>query len=156
GSQYNYQIPLVGSTHSDALQARMFKAVGRKNQLSGTFGMMSTRSDSTSIFGFVDTNRSLGYQLTTTWTHRFNMRVFSTLTYQFTRQTSTALPFFADRLNVAQAAGISGTNQDPAFWGPPQLNFSSGIAALTDGSSLRMRNQTHSLSPSLFWSHGAH
>jgi hypothetical protein len=155
-SQYNYQIPLVGSTHSDALQVRMGKGIGRKNNVTGNFGMMSTRSDSTSVFGFVDTTRSLGYQLTTSWTHRFSMRTFGTLQYQFSRQTSRLVPFFAGRYDVAGAAGITGTNRDAANWGPPQLIFSSGIASLSDSNTSAQRNQTHGLTPSLFWAHGAH
>ena len=155
-SRYNYQIPLVGSTHSDALQARMNKAIGRKNNVNGTFGMMSTRADNTSVFGFLDTNRSVGYQLTTSWMHRFSMRTFGTLGYQFSRQTANAVPFFANRLNIAAAAGITGTNQEPANWGPPQLSFSSGIASLNDSQSSSQRAQTHSVSPSLFWAHGSH
>src|SRR4029077_3910414 len=113
-SRYNYQIPLVSSVHSDALQVRMGKGIGRKNNVTGNFGMMSTRSDSTSVFGFVDTTRSLGYQLTTSWTHRFSMRTFGTLQYQFSRQTSRLVPFFAGRYDVAGAAGITGTNRDAA------------------------------------------
>ncbi len=155
-SRYNYQVPLVGSTHSDAMQARMGKGIGRKDNLNGAFGLMSTRSDSTSVFGFLDTNRVLGYQLTANWMHRFSMRAFGTLSYQFSRQTAFALPFFAGRQNVAAAAGITGTNQEPAYWGPPQLSFSSGIASLNDGQNSAQRAQTHSISPSLFWAHGSH
>src|SRR5262249_20662944 len=65
-------------------------------------------------------------------------------------------PFFASRENIAAQAGITGTDQDPLNWGPPRLNFSSGMASLSDGQSNRSRNQTHMLSPSLFWSHQSH
>src|SRR5205814_8469199 len=105
GSRYNYQVPLIGSSHSDGVQARMNKAIGRKNNLNGVFGMQSARGDSTSIFGFLDTNRSLGYQMTANWMHRFSMRVFGTLGYQFSRSVSHSNPFFAGRYNVAAAAG---------------------------------------------------
>jgi hypothetical protein len=155
-SQFNYQVPLVGSTHSDALQARINKPIGRKDNVFGSFGMMSTRGDSTSLFGFVDTSRILGYQISTTWMRRFSLRTFLTLNYQYSRQTTHAVPFFAGRQNIAAEAGITGTNQDPAYWGPPQLNFTSGIAALNDGANSVQRFQTHSISPSLFWAHGAH
>lgn len=156
GPQYNYQVPLVGSTHSDALQARINKPIGRKDNVFGSFGMMSTRGDSTSLFGFVDTTRALGYQISANWMRRFSLRTFLTLGYQFSRQTTHAVPFFANRQNIAAQAGITGTNQDPAYWGPPQLNFTSGIAGLSDGANSVQRFQTHSLSPSLFWAHGSH
>jgi hypothetical protein len=118
--------------------------------------MMSSRSDSTNIFGFLDTNRSLGYQATAMLMHRFSMRMFGTLGYQFSRQTSRQTPFFAGRRNVAADAGITGTNQEPAYWGPPQLSFNSGITGLSDQGYSVGRNQTHAITPSLFWSHGAH
>jgi trimeric autotransporter adhesin len=155
-NQYNYQVPLVGSTHSDTLQGRINKAIGRKNNINANGAMMSSRSDSTNLFGFVDNTRMLGYQLSGTWMHRFSMRVFGTLTYQFSRQTASTNPFFANRQNVAGAAGITGANQDPINWGPPSLSFSSGISTLSDALSSRTRNQTHALTPSLFWSHAAH
>ncbi len=156
GTQYNYQVPLVGSLHSDALQARINKAIGRKDNFFGGFGMMSTRTDSTSQFGFVDTSRALGYQVSANWMRRFSLRTFLTLGYQYSRQTTRAVPFFAGRQNIAGQAGITGTNQDPAYWGPPQLNFTSGIAGLSDGANSVQRFQTQSISPSLYWSHGAH
>jgi hypothetical protein len=155
-SRYNYQTALVGSTHSDALQARINKGIGRKNNVNGSFGMMSTRGDNTNLFGFLDNNKSLGYQFGVNWMRRFSMRMFATLGYQFSRQVSDNVPFFANRTNVAKNAGITGTNQTPDYWGPPQLQFTSGIAGLSDGQSSTSRNQTHSISPSLFWSHGAH
>ena len=154
--QFNYQIPIVGNTHSDALQGRINKGIGRKNNINGGFGLMSTRGDNTSVFGFLDTNTSLGYQANVNWMHRFSMRTFGTLGYQFSRQVSQINPFFAGRFNVAAAAGITGTNQEPDNWGPSQLSFSSGIAGLGDGLHSAQRNQTHSISPSLFWSHGSH
>jgi len=70
---------------------------------------MSSRGDNTSIFGFLDSNRSLGYQASVSWMHRFSMRTFGTLAYSFSRQSATSLPFFANRFNVAAAAGITGT-----------------------------------------------
>jgi hypothetical protein len=156
GSRYNYQVPLVGSVHSDALQGRINKGIGRKNSINGGAAMMSTRSDSSSIFGFLDTNTSLGYQANVNWMHRFSMRVFGTLGYQFSRQQTRQTPFFSGRQNVAAAAGITGTNQEPAYWGPPQLSFNSGISSLGDSGYNVGRNQTHRITPSLFWSHGAH
>jgi hypothetical protein len=155
-SRFNYQIPLVGSSHSDALQVRMNKGIGRKNNVNGNFGLMSSRSDSTNLFGFLDNNRSLGYQATLSWTHRFSMRTFGTVQYQFSRQTLSLVPFFANRYDVAAAAGITGTNRDAVNWGPPQLTFNSGIASLGDSNTSAQRNQTHGITPSLFWAHGAH
>ena len=40
---YNYQIPTLGATHTDAMQLRMNKLIDQKNQLSGVFSFQSTR-----------------------------------------------------------------------------------------------------------------
>src|ERR1700736_2376145 len=58
--------------------------------------------------------------------------------------------------HVSAQAGISGNNQDPMNWGPPSLNFSSGIAGLADAESSFDRNQTHGLSYSMQWNRSAH
>ena len=59
---YNYQIPLVSPSHVDAMQARANKQLGRKNSINGSFGFQSVRSDSPSIFGFLDGTNTLGMQ----------------------------------------------------------------------------------------------
>ena len=41
-------------------------------------------------------------------------------------------------------------------WGPPSLNFASGIASLTDGLPSFNRNQTSAVSYSMLWNHGRH
>jgi trimeric autotransporter adhesin len=153
---YNYQVPLVGSVHQDSLQSRANKVIGRKDQVSGMFAIQSSRSDSPSIFGFLDTGNALGWTASANWMHRFGLRSFSNLGVQFSRQTSDATPFFAGRLNVAGLAGITGNNQDPDNWGPPGLSFASGIAGLSDVQSSASQNQTSSVSASLFRVIGAH
>jgi trimeric autotransporter adhesin len=43
GTGYNYQVPTLGATHQDNLQARMNKLINSKNQLSGIFGFQDSR-----------------------------------------------------------------------------------------------------------------
>jgi hypothetical protein len=57
-------------------------------------------------------------------------------------------PEFYHRENIEAAAGITGVDQNHAQWGPPALNFSSGIAALSDGESAFNRNRTDGVSAS--------
>jgi hypothetical protein len=153
---YNYQIPVVGSTHQDAAQARLNKNIGRKNQLSGAFGAISTRSDSTNVFGFLDTNDTFGITASANWRYFFSPRFFGSLSYQYSRFSVRTIPFFAYRQNVSGDAGITGNLQDPVNWGPPNLSFSSGISGLTDAGASFTRNQTNSLSYSIFWGRGRH
>ena len=156
GARYNYQIPLVGSQHQDSLQSRVNKGIGRKNSLSGGLAFQSTRSDTTNLFGFLNTTSSLGLNTNVNWMHRFTPRIFTNLGHQFSRMSSRSTPFFSNRVNVSGQAGITGNNQEPVNWGPPNLNFSGGVASLSDIQISATHNQTGALSGSIFWSHNAH
>ncbi len=156
GTQYNYQIPIVDNMHQDSLQTRMFKGLGRKNQLSGLFALQSTRSDTPNLFGFLDTTRSLGLNLNVNWRHSFTPRLFINVGYQFSRLATRLTPYFENRENVSGIAGISGNSQDPVNWGPPTLNFAGGIAGLSDGLPSDTRNQTSGISMDNLWSHSRH
>ncbi len=155
-SQYNYQVPILNATHQDALQSRIGKTMGPKDQLFGRFAFQSVRSDNQNLFGFLDTADLLGINSGANWVHRFGQRWFLNLGYQFSRLSSRATPFFAGRENVSEKAKIAGNNQEPAYWGPPNLNFAGGMANLSDGQNSFDRNQTGGFSYSLLWNRGAH
>jgi trimeric autotransporter adhesin len=155
-TRYNYQVPIVSSMHQEGVQTRLNKAIGRKNQVSGTFGLQSTRSDNPTILGFLDTNRTLGYNLVASWQHSFTQRLYGTLTYDFSRQSVRIASFFEKRENISNAAGISGNNQEPVNWGPPALSFLSGLTSLSDAVPSSTHNQTHTFSPAGYWNHGRH
>jgi len=57
-------------------------------------------------------------------------------------------PKFESRQNISGAAGINGNEQNPVDWGPPTLNFSSGIFGLSDTNSAFNRNRTDQVSAS--------
>jgi len=156
GTQYNYQIPIIGNQHQDSLQTRVMKTVGRKNQLSFLFAMQSTRSDTPNLFQFLDTTRSLGINLNADWRHSFSPRFFSTFGYQFSRLATRITPYFENRENVSANAGIGGNNQEPVNWGPPTLNFSGGTSSLTDALPSHTRYQTSAVSVDNFWGHRGH
>ena len=140
--RYNYQIPIVTSTHQDALQSRLNQTFNPKNQLYGGFAFQSTRTASPNLFGFLDTTDALGINTNINWSHRLSQRLFLNLGYQFSRLATRITPYWENRANVSGEAGITGNNQDPANWGPPSLAFSSGLAGLSDAQSSHNRNQT--------------
>ncbi len=156
GGRYNYQIATVGITHQDALQTRMNKLIGRKNQVSGLFAMQSTRADNPNLFGFLDTNNSLGLNLNLNWRHNVTQRFFINAGFQYSRQSLRAKPYFQNRDNISGQAGIAGNYPVPVNWGPPALNFSSGITSLTDGLPSFTRNQTTGVSMDNLWNRGRH
>jgi hypothetical protein len=155
-TRYNYQVPILAAIHQDNLQTRASKSLSRNNQLSGGFAYQSARADNPNLFGFLDTTNSTGLNGNITWRHNFTSRLLANLGYQYSRSAIQIRPFFENRSNVSGAAGISGNNQDPMYWGPPDLIFSGGISSLSDGRPSSNHNQTSAVSYAMFWNHGRH
>ncbi|HEY3940274.1 MAG TPA: carboxypeptidase regulatory-like domain-containing protein [Bryobacteraceae bacterium] len=155
-SRYNYQVPTVGATHQDALQSRFDKTINGKNQFSGMFAFQSTRTNTPNVLGYSDASDMLGLNARLTWTHRLSPGLFLNVGYQFSRLSTKATPYFANRTNISGDAGIEGNNQAPVNWGPPALVFSSGIQTLTDGLPASNHNQTDGESLSFEWNHRSH
>lgn len=155
---YNYQAAVLNSVHQDALQSRLMKSLGRRDQLYGGFNFQSTRAASVSLFNFVDATGSLGMNANVHWSHRFSSRLFLFAGYTFSRSRTETTPNFANRVNISGPAdaNIAGNDQDPGDWGPPSLAFTSGIAGLTDGNSEFNRSQTDGVSLSLGIFRGRH
>ena len=153
---YNYQVPLVGGMHQDALQGRVNKSVRTKNSLAFTLGLQSVRTDNPNLFGFLDTGGTLGLNTSATWRHAFTPRFYGSLGAQYSRMSARTTPFFANRRNISGEAGIAGNNQEPENWGPPALTFASGISSLGDAQSSFTRNQTMGVSYSIMWSRRTH
>ena len=155
-SRFNFQVPVIGATHQDSIESRANKSVGKKDQLSGNLSYQSTRSDNGSVFGFLNTTDSAGINSSMSWRHGYTSRLFVNLGVQFSRFSLNYAPYFANRENISGKAGINGNNQDPLNWGPPQLNFSNGIASLNDGLPNVTHNQTNGISADSFWNHSRH
>ncbi len=153
---YNYQTPVVSSTHDDEVQLRMDRNLGRKDQLYGNLALESSRESAGSLFGFNDKTNSLGLNVNLNEVHRLRREIFATTGFQFSRLRTQIVPFFAGRQNVSGNAGIGGNLQDSPDWGPPTLSFSSGTATLTDQNSAFNRNRTDGVSESISWSRGHH
>lgn len=155
-SLYNFQLPLVTDTHQDSMQMRLNKSINRKNQLYGGFGFQDTRTSAPSLLSFLDTTDTLGQQTNANWRHAFTNRFWTTLGYTFSRQGMRVTPNFANKENISGEAGITGNNQQPQNWGPPALNFSSGIFSLSDANQLGTHSQTNAVSDDSYWNQGRH
>jgi len=154
--QYDYQLPLTTSSHSDSVGISMQKQFGNKNNVGGRFNLQSNRSSTPSIFGFVDKDDTLGMNLGVNWNHRFTQRFSLNTGYSFSRSRDLFTPFFANRTNIQSQAGIAGASTAAAYWGPPSLSFSSGITGLRDGVARNNRPETNSISVSAYWNHFRH
>jgi hypothetical protein len=155
-SEYNYQIPVLNSTHQDALQSRLDKSVSRRDQVYGGFAFQSIRANTTNLFGFLDTTDTLGINTKVNWVHRLSHEIYVNTGFQFSRLRTLVIPYFANRINVSLLDGVTGNDQDPSDWGPPTLSFSSGIASLTDANSSFNRNRTDGVSESVEYYRGRH
>jgi trimeric autotransporter adhesin len=155
-SRYNYQTAILSDMHQDALNSRLNRTFGRRDILFGSFAFQDARNSNPNVFGWVDTNDSLGLNLTANWIHRFSQHLTQTAGFRFSRLATQSLPFWEKRENISGEAGITGNNQQPMNWGPPTLAFSSGIQSLTDALAYHNRNQTPSVSYSLLWNHRNH
>jgi hypothetical protein len=130
--------------------------VNPRNQFVGNFDLQSVRSDNTNLFRFLDATHTFGLNGAFQWTNRPTQRLALTFRYQFSRQSTRLTPYFANQLNVAGSAGISGNNQEPLYWGPPGLNFSGGTSSLSDGQYSFNRTQNNTFSYNSFWNRGRH
>lgn len=154
-TRYNYQTQVLNGTHGDALQSRLDKGIGRRDQLYGGFAFRSLRSDTENLFAFRDSTKTLGIDANMHWSHRFPHHILLDTGYRFTRLRTDVRPYFQDRQNVSGDAGITGNAQDPRNYGPPDLSFSS-IYPLSDGISAFNRNRTDALTMLATWTHGRH
>ncbi len=155
-ANYNYQTGILAGSDQDAMQSRLDKAIGHRDEFYGGYSFQSRRSDNASLFHFHDTTGTLGMYAYADWQHRLNHGIFATLGYSFSRYRTLVNPYFASRSNFAGDEGIQGTDQSPTDWGPPALVFSSGISTLYDAQSAFNRNRTESISPSIASYRGRH
>ena len=106
--RYNYQIPIVTSTHQDALQSRFGQMFNPKNQLYGGFAFQSTRTATPNLFGFLDTHGRAGDQHQHQLVPPLQPTLFLNLGYQFSRLATRITPYWENRDNVSGEAGITG------------------------------------------------
>jgi hypothetical protein len=147
-SLYNYERTVLDSSHQDAMETRLDKSLGRRDQLWGSFNLQSVRAASTNLFAFVDTTDTLGINTNINWEHRFGHRIFVNSAYRFSRLRTLVAPNFENREDISGTAGITGNDLDSANWGPPALNFSSGLTSLSDANSAFNRSRTDAFSAS--------
>ncbi len=153
---YNYQVPIVGLTQANNVQARMAKSLTTKDQINGTFGYQYSSNSNPNIFGFTDAGNGQGINIQVNEQHRFTPRTFGTLQLQFSRQSNRVIPYFENVKNVSGDAGITGNNQQPMNYGPPGLTFGNSIYGLSDANASFNRNQTTAASYNTTWIHGRH
>src|SRR6185437_14268488 len=99
-TRYNYETETLSHTHSDSLQSRLQKQLGRRDQVYGGLALESSRANAESVFKFVDSTDTLGIDAHVNWSHQFNHNIFAVLGYRFTRQRILLRPEFEGRQNI--------------------------------------------------------
>ncbi len=157
GGSYNYQTTTLSATNVDNFQSRVNHGISNRDSVLVTATYQRTNTEAVNVFGFLDSNTTSNLDTAVNWSHRFNQFFTMRTGYQFLRQTVDSTPYFSNRANISGEAGISGNNQEPVNWGPPNLIFSSGVAGLSTGQYLRQNGQTHAfLSEALWRTRGGH
>jgi trimeric autotransporter adhesin len=151
----NYQAPILSAIRQDSFQSRLTQVVNQRNQIFGTGSYARSTTDQTTLFGFTDQTQSANTDVTVNWNRRVSQFLQMRTRYQFTKQSLTSTPYFANRTNVSGDAGITGNNQEPINWGPPSLSFSS-VAGLSDGLPRQSDSITHTGGADLFLFRGRH
>ena len=90
---YNYQRAVLNNGHHDALQSRLDKTIGRKDELYGSFNFAGNRADNTNLFGFKDATEILGMNANVNWAHRFSQHLFIYASYHFSRLRTNVAPY---------------------------------------------------------------
>ncbi len=155
GSIQNYHFVTSVKQNTDNYGVRLMHSLRRQDRLSFRLNAQTRDAEAAQLFRFRDSLTGLGLNAEIQWTHNFGSRLINNLRYNFSRNRSETVPFFAYKRDVAGELGIQGTSRDPVNFGPPNLNFTN-FGDLTDSSPLLQRNQTSSASESILVVRGAH
>jgi len=137
----NYSIGISQPSDTRAFGLRLSGSVSKKDRLNFNEQYSGNNSHSEQLFGFTDTTGGYGLSSSAGWSHSFKPRVNNSANFAFSRGVSRSTPYFAYNQNVAQELGITGTDQDPIDYGPPNLSFTN-FPGLSDGTASLNRNQT--------------
>jgi len=133
GKILNYQYATAADQDRNDLTARLNHTLAPKTRLAGNLHIQGRSGTQALPFTFFDTNSTRGLNLDLNLTRTINRRTVNTIRFQYNRNRSDLLPFFAYKTNLAAELGIQGASPDPINYGPPNLNFTN-FGNLTDGS----------------------
>jgi len=150
GGQYNYQIPIIDELHQDSFQGQI-----SWSPVSGRFNYQRMRTDNSNAFGFVDRGRTSSLDMAINYYRSFNRFLSLNFQYRFERTAAKTVPYFASRRNISGEMGITGNNQDPENWGPPNLSFSN-YENLSEAQSTFDREQTNAATAAVMLNHKEH
>ena len=155
GGIQNYQYVTSVPNDTNNFGLRLNHTLSQKDRLDGNFNMQTRDNRQAQLYTFLDEIHGNGFNLSAGWTHNFSRRTIHTVRWNFSRNRSETLPFFAYSENVAAQLGINGVSNDPINFGPPNLNFTN-FGGLTDASPVLRRDQTSGVNDSVTLVRGVH
>jgi outer membrane receptor for ferrienterochelin and colicin len=155
GAVQNYQFLASVAQNTDNMSLRLSRPLTKKDRFTFNIGMQRRNGNQAQLYGFRDEISGFGFNSDLSWSHTFSAKRINSLRWNFSRNRSETIPFFAFKTNVAAELGIAGTARDPINYGPPNLSFTN-FGGLTDASPSLRRDQTSSISDSMLFVHGKH
>ncbi len=155
GSIQNYVFIDSYQQDTDSLNVRLGQNVTKRDRLALNINFQRRSGNNIQPFGFLDETSGMGWNSDLSWTRNFSAKMLNTLRFNFNRNTSNVVPFFAYGSDIAGQLGILGASRDPVNFGPPNLSFTN-YGSLTDASPSAIHNQSAALQDSVSWSHGQH
>jgi trimeric autotransporter adhesin len=137
----NYRLITTAPNWSQTIGVRVSAPINNKDRTNFNVQYQDRNSKSKQLFGYTDASDGYGLSASAGWSHSFAPRFNNTATLTFSRNITEGTPFFAYGQNIAAAAGITGTEQDPINYGPPTLSFTN-FSGLSDSAASISRNQT--------------
>jgi trimeric autotransporter adhesin len=148
GLRNNYQLIASNPTNSDNLQVRINQTLTTKDRLDVNFSFQHRDSQTRQTFGFIDPTSGYGLSSSLTYGRTFSRTLINSLAWSFSRNITHTLSSFSNGANIEGNLGIAGVATDPAFYGPPTINFTN-FGALTDATPSIARAQTSGVTDSL-------
>lgn len=152
----NYYFSTATPSNTQNVSATVSRKLAQNDNMSIRFSYQDRDAKSASGFGYIDTTSGYGLTSTLTETHNFTVHTINTASANFSRNYSTANPFFANNLTYDNLGlGILGVSQAPVNYGPPNLSFTN-FTGLTDGNYSVTRAQTTILNDTWILLRGHH
>lgn len=137
GTVQNYYFSTAVPSNTQNISTSVSKKLAQNDNLSARFSYQDRNSHNANPFGFIDTSNGYGLTSSLGETHNLTTHTINSVNVSFSRNFSTALPYFAG----TSYFGIPGVTPLSINYGPPNLSFTN-FAGLTDGNYSLNRTQS--------------